>query len=98
MFDNFSWDDVISGLDKGLDVIEVIGAGTPVGAIATIADSIVESKTKGVKIDNNQTIMLLDKLAKSTGNDLDDDIICVIKSLLECKSKRKENGQSIYKL
>lgn len=85
----FSWNDVLDGLDEGLDVVEVLGAGTPVGAIATIADSIVESKTKGVKIDNNDTIMLLEKLTKSTGNDLDDDIICVIKALLECKAKRK---------
>ncbi len=74
-------------LDNGLDVAKVIAGTSPIGAVLTIADAIVETKTKGVGIDNNEVIEMLEVLSKSSHNKIDDKFLCMAKAYLECEKK-----------
>ena len=121
----FSWNDVLDGLDEGLDIAKKVAAivpggqevalgltaldavvetvnkdtndnkihnkiekySTPIDTSLTIIDAIVESKTKGVNINNDDILNYLETFAKSTGNNVDDQLVCIVKAYLECDKK-----------
>ena len=79
--------DWLNIIDNGLDVAKLATAGTPIGAALAITDALVETKTKCVGIDNNEVIKLLESIAKSTHNKVDDRLICIVKTYLECENR-----------
>ena len=110
---NFNWNDVIDGLDNGLDVVADVAAMIPGGqgvALAAktldnvvekvnkknqknpldtslnIIKAVTESKNSNVGIDNDFVIDLLENVAKSSKNKIDDQLICLIKAYLQCKN------------
>jgi hypothetical protein len=86
---SWSWDDVLEGADVALDIGKVVAGATPLGAGLQILDMVVESQTKDVKIENSDVIDYLQVIAKSTGNGVDDKLICMVKSYIECDKKDK---------
>lgn len=58
----------------------------PIQTSLDILEGVVKAKDNGsgVKVDNNAVIALLDVVSKSTGNDLDDKIICMVKAYIGC--------------
>lgn len=58
----------------------------PIQTSLDILEGVVKAKDNGsgVKIDNNAVVSLLEIIAKSSGNGLDDKIVCVIKAYINC--------------
>ena len=58
----------------------------PIQTSLDILEGVVKAKDNGsgVKVDNNAVIALLEVVSKSTGNDLDDKIICMVKAYIGC--------------
>jgi len=62
----------------------VITSINPVaGLVVKSIDTIVKSKNE--HISNESTIKILESLSKSTKNDVDDKVICMVKTYLECR-------------
>lgn len=86
----FTFEDLAAGLENGVDRINEIAQAIndnkePIKAGIDLFKLIVDSKTEGVSIDNNAVIGILETIAKSTSNDLDDNIINTVKSALNFK-------------
>ena len=87
---SFNFKDLAAGLENGVDrVNEIAQAITdnkePIKAGIDLFKMIVDSKTDGVGIDNNAVISLLEIIAKSTSNNLDDNILGTVKAALNFK-------------
>ena len=72
-------------LNTGLDMAKLATVGTPVGAVIAIADAVVDSRTKGAGVDNEEVIALLTTLSKSTHNKVDDKLLCMCEAYLKCE-------------
>lgn len=86
----FNWEDLSNGLEDGaVKVKELITSieenQEPIKAGIDLFKMIVDSKTEGVSIDNDTVISLLETIAKSTSNGLDDNIIDTVKVALKIK-------------
>ena len=89
------------GIAAGLSALDVVVSKAnetygkklpePIQASLSILEGIVQSKDNGsgVKIDNMAALSILEVIAKSSGNALDDRIICIIKAYIGC------NGQEV---
>lgn len=106
---DFTWDEMLNGLDSSLEVVKTVAAivpgGQAVAAGAALLDTVVEkandkspvdvannileaatkSQTKRVGVNNVDILSLLDTVAKSTHNKVDDKLLCIVKSYLECE-------------
>jgi len=91
----WTWNDVLKGADKALDVGKLLAGATPLGAGLQILDMVVESKTKDVSIKNEDVIEYLQVIAKSTGNGVDDKLICMVNAYIECDRKEENNDLQI---
>ena len=58
----------------------------PIQTSLDILEGVVKAKDNGsgVKIDNNAVVSLLEIISKSSGNGLDDKIVCMIKAYINC--------------
>jgi len=108
---NFTWDEMLDGLDTSLDVVKTVAAIVPGGQSvalgASVLDTVVEkvnekdpvetsisileaatkSQTKNVGINNDIVLTILNTVASSTHNKIDDKLLCLVKSYLECENK-----------
>ena len=87
---NFNWDELAGGLEDGaVKVKELVTSieenQEPIKAGIDLFKMIVDSKTEGVSIDNDTVISLLETIARSTANGLDDNIIDTVKVALKIK-------------
>ena len=87
---NFNWDELVGGLEDGaVKVKELVTSieenQEPIKAGIDLFKMIVDSKTEGVSIDNDTVISLLETIAKSTANDLDDTVINTVKIAFKMK-------------
>lgn len=87
---NFNWNELIGGLEDGaVKVKELVTSieenQEPIKAGIDLFKMIVDSKTEGVSIDNDTVINLLETIARSTANGLDDNIIDTVKVALKFK-------------
>lgn len=78
--ENNSW---LSWLDKGLDVAKVIAGATPIGAVLTVADAIVEETNTKQGINNDEVLDTLSVMMKSKWNSLTPEKIEKIRKILE---------------
>ena len=76
----------MSDFFKNIDfqmVGDLITSVNPVaGLVVKSIDTIVSSKNESIS--NDSTIKILEHLSRSTKNDVDDKLICIVKSYLEC--------------
>ena len=65
----------------------------PIQTSLDILEGVVKAKDNGsgVKIDNNAVVSLLEVVSKSSGNGLDDKIVCMIKSYINCTGQDSTN-------
>lgn len=87
---NFNWNELAGGLEDGaVKVKELVTSieenQEPIKAGIDLFKMIVDSKTEGVSIDNDTVINLLETIAKSTANDLDDTVINTVKIAFKMK-------------
>lgn len=87
---NFNWNELVGGLEDGaVKVKELVTSieenQEPIKAGIDLFKMIVDSKTEGVSIDNDTVISLLETIARSTANGLDDNIIDTVKVALKIK-------------
>lgn len=59
----------------------------PLEASKTIVEAVVQSQTSGVAIGNDDVIDYLEIFARSTGNKIDDKLVCLVKAYLECNKE-----------
>lgn len=86
----FTFKDLADGLENGMEKVNDLAQAIeqnkePIKAGIDLFKMIVDSQTEGVSIDNNTVISLLETIAKSTANDLDDNILGTIKIALKIK-------------
>ena len=75
------WDTITDNLETIGNVITLVN---PVaGLVVKSIDKIVNSENE--KISNGSTIKILESISKSTGNDVDDELIALVKNHLESK-------------
>jgi len=75
------WDSIVDNLDSIGNLITIVN---PVaGLVVKSIDKIVNSKNE--TISNDSTIKVLESISKSTGNDVDDELIALVKNHLESK-------------
>lgn len=87
---SFTFSDVAEGLENGLEKVSSLAKAVednkePIKAGIDLFKMIVDSKKDGVSINNDDVINLLETIAKSTGNDLDDKILNTVKIALKFK-------------
>lgn len=75
-------------VDIGFDVAKVAAAGTPVGVAVTVLDTIVDKSNTDEGIKDNDVIQVLETLAKSSHNKVDDKLVCMVKAYLQCEKGR----------
>lgn len=65
----------------------------PIQTSLDILEGVVKAKDNGsgVKIDNNAVVSLLEVISKSSGNGLDDKIVCMIKAYINCTGQTSTN-------
>ncbi|AXX87162.1 hypothetical protein AMRN_1426 [Malaciobacter marinus] len=78
-------------LSKGLDVAKVIAGPTPIGAIITVADSIVDETVKDKGINNDDVIDTLQVMLKSKWNDLTPLKVELIKDIINSDGNTKDD-------
>ena len=78
MSKNNSW---LDWLDSGLDVAKVVAGATPIGAVLTVVDAVVEKANDGIS--NDSVVDMLTTMSKSTWNSLDPEKVERIKAILE---------------
>ena len=73
-------------VSKANETYGVKSLPAPIQTSLDILEGVVKAKDNGsgVKVDNNAVIALLEVVSKSTGNDLDDKIICMVKAYIGC--------------
>ncbi len=86
----FTFKDLADGLENGIEKVSDLAKSIdqnqePIKAGIDLFKMIVDSKTEGVSIDNDTVISLLETIAKSTSNGLDDNIIDTVKVALKLK-------------
>jgi len=75
------WDTITDNLETIGNVITLVN---PVaGLVVKSIDKIVNSENE--KISNGSTIKILESISKSTGNDVDDELIALVKAHLVSK-------------
>ena len=64
----------------------------PIQTSLDILEGVVKAKDNGtgIKIDNNAVVSLLEVVSKSTGNGLDDKIVCMVKAYINCSGQVSE--------
>lgn len=72
-----SW---LNWLDSGLDIAKVITGATPIGAMVTVVDAVVESVNDGVS--NDSVIDTIEAMSKSSWNNLTPEKVEKMKALL----------------
>lgn len=82
MFDNFNWEK-IAGI--GFDIAKVATIGTPVGLALNVLDAVVSKDNVGSGVDDEAVVALLEKVAGSTQNKVDDKLLCMVKAYLQCE-------------
>lgn len=87
---NFTFSDVAEGLENGLEKVSEIAKAIednkePIKAGIDLFKLIVDSQKEGVSINNDAVISILETIAKSTANDLDDTILNTVKIALKLK-------------
>lgn len=87
---NFNWNELAGGLEDGVVKVKELVTSIeenqePIKAGIDLFKMIVDSKTEGVSIDNDTVINLLETIARSTANGLDDNIIDTVKVALKFK-------------
>ena len=87
---SFSFSDVANGLENGVERINDIAQAIndnkePIKAGIDLFKMIVDSKTEGVSINNDAVMNILETIAKSTDNSLDDSILNTVKIALKLK-------------
>lgn len=87
---SFNFKDLADGLENGVDRVNDLAQAItnnkePIKAGIDLFKMIVDSSTNGVSINNDTVINLLETIAKSTSNDLDDNIINTVKIALKLK-------------
>ena len=65
----------------------------PIQTSLDILEGVVKAKDNGsgVKIDNNAVVSLLEVVSKSSGNGLDDKMVCMIKAYINCTGQDSTN-------
>lgn len=86
----FTFKDLAEGLENGMEKVSTIAKAIednkePIKAGIDLFQLIVDSKKDGVSIDNDSVITILETIAKSTANTLDDNIINTVKIALKLK-------------
>lgn len=86
----FTFKDLADGLENGMEKVSTIAKAIednkePIKAGIDLFQLIVDSKKDGVSIDNDSVITILETIAKSTANTLDDNIINTVKIALKLK-------------
>ena len=73
-------------VSKANETYGVKSLPSPIQTSLDILEGVVKAKDNGsgVKVDNNAVISLLEVVSKSTGNGLDDKIICMVKAYIGC--------------
>ena len=87
---NFTFKDLADGLEDGVEKVSELAKAIdenkePIKAGIDLFKMIVDSKTEGVSINNDAVISILETIAKSTDNDLDDNILNTVKIALKLK-------------
>lgn len=72
---------LISWLDKGLDIAKVVTSGTPIGAVVTVIDSVVDEIGEGVSDKSVKEVIF--SMSKSKWNKLDDEKVKRINKILD---------------
>ena len=77
---------------KANEVYGVKSLPAPIQTSLDILEGVVKAKDNGtgVKVDNNSVIALLEVVSKSTGNDLDDKLVNMIKAYISFSSTPSE--------
>lgn len=86
----FTFKDLADGLENGMEKVSTIAKAIednkePIKAGIDLFQLIVDSKKDGVSIDNDSVITILETIAKSSANTLDDNIINTVKIALKLK-------------
>lgn len=86
----FTFKDLADGLENGLEKVADVAKSIneneqPIKAGIDLLKMIVDSKTEGVSISNDAVIEILETIAKSTANNLDDNILNTVKIALKLK-------------
>lgn len=86
----FTFKDLAEGLENGMEKVSTIAKAIednkePIKAGIDLFQLIVDSKKDGVSIDNDSVITILETIAKSSANTLDDNIINTVKIALKLK-------------
>lgn len=86
----FTFSDLAEGLENGMEKISSIAKAIeenkePIKAGIDLFQMVVDSQKDGVSIDNDSVIAILETIAKSTANDLDDNILNTVKIALKLK-------------
>jgi len=70
-------------LDRGLDVAKVVAGPTPIGAVLTIVDTVVDENLKDKGVNDDDVLETLSSMMKSKWNSLTPGKIERIKAILE---------------
>ena len=70
-------------------VVESARENNPVEDSLNIVEAVVQSKTKGVSIDNSSVLNFLEAFARSTNNTVDDQLVEFFKCYLKAKQDIK---------
>ena len=86
----FNWNDLTEGLENGTEKVKGLITSIeenqePIKAGIDLFKMVVDSQKEGVSIDNDTVISLLETIAKSTANDLDDTVINTVKIAFKMK-------------
>lgn len=68
-------------LNKGLDVAKLLTIGTPIGAVISVVDAVVEKVNDGVSTQSVKNTLL--SMSKSKWNNLNADKLARINSILD---------------
>lgn len=80
---------ILGWISKGLDVAKLLTIGTPIGAVITVIDAVVETVNDGVSNESVKSTLL--SMSKSKWNNLTPDKILRINAILDEKTEAAAN-------